>query len=142
MWIPPQTSTIASHLPKAMGLAFSQARARRVGVATELPDDATPAQRERFAQGEGGVLVPLMCVDKLPEEIESFDALLRESRQFENPAQPWRLVFTAALSGTPGKAPSDEDADRVLRRMVEAVKTGAFSAYLPFNREGQPVRLG
>ncbi|RKJ98913.1 MULTISPECIES: ribonucleotide reductase subunit alpha [Comamonadaceae] len=113
-----------------------------VFAGSELPDDATPAQRERFAQGEGGVLVPLMCVDKLPEEIESFDALLRESRQFENPAQPWRLVFTAALSGSPGKAPSDEDADRVLRRMVEAVKTGAFSAYLPFNREGQPVRLG
>ena len=33
-------------------------------------------------------------------------------------------------------------ADKVLRRMVEAVKTGAFSAYLPFNRDGQPVRLG
>jgi 2-oxoisovalerate dehydrogenase E1 component len=32
MWIPPQTSTIASHLPKAMGLAFSLARARRLKV--------------------------------------------------------------------------------------------------------------
>jgi 2-oxoisovalerate dehydrogenase E1 component len=40
LWIPPQTSTIASHLPKAMGLAFSLARARRIGVATGLPDDA------------------------------------------------------------------------------------------------------
>jgi 2-oxoisovalerate dehydrogenase E1 component len=40
MWIPPQTSTIASHLPKAMGLAFSLARAKRMGVARELPDDA------------------------------------------------------------------------------------------------------
>lgn len=40
MWIPPQTSTIASHLPKAMGLAFSLARARRLGVATDVPDDA------------------------------------------------------------------------------------------------------
>jgi 2-oxoisovalerate dehydrogenase E1 component len=40
LWVPPQTSTIASHLPKAMGLAFSLARARRLGVATELPDDA------------------------------------------------------------------------------------------------------
>ncbi len=39
MWIPPQTSTIASHLPKAMGLAFSLARARRLGVASGLPDD-------------------------------------------------------------------------------------------------------
>jgi 2-oxoisovalerate dehydrogenase E1 component len=43
MWIPPQTSTIASHLPKAMGLAFSLARARRMGVANELPDDAIVA---------------------------------------------------------------------------------------------------
>ena len=113
-----------------------------VFAGAELPGDATPEQRERFAQGEGGALVPLMCVDKLPEEIESFDTLLRESRRFELPGQPWRLVFTAALSGTPGRAPSDDDTDRVLRRMVEAVKTGAFTAYLPFNREGLPVRLG
>ncbi|MEO8251963.1 MAG: thiamine pyrophosphate-dependent enzyme [Chloroflexota bacterium] len=40
LWVPPQTSTIASHLPKAMGLAFSLARARRLGVATDVPDDA------------------------------------------------------------------------------------------------------
>ncbi len=113
-----------------------------VFAGTELPDEATPEQSERFAQGEGGVLVPLMCVDKLPEELESFDALVRESQQFEQPGQPWRLVFTAALSGTAAQAPSDDDADKVLRRMVEAVKTGAFSAYLPFNRDGQPVRLG
>jgi 2-oxoisovalerate dehydrogenase E1 component len=43
LWIPPQTSTIASHLPKAMGLAFSLARARRIGVASGLPDDAIVA---------------------------------------------------------------------------------------------------
>jgi 2-oxoisovalerate dehydrogenase E1 component len=43
LWVPPQTSTIASHVPKAMGLAFSLARARRLGVATELPDDAIVA---------------------------------------------------------------------------------------------------
>jgi 2-oxoisovalerate dehydrogenase E1 component len=40
LWVPPQTSTIASHLPKAMGLAFSLARARRLGVETGLPHDA------------------------------------------------------------------------------------------------------
>ncbi len=43
LWVPPQTSTIASHLPKAMGLAFSLARARRLGVAIDLPDDAIVA---------------------------------------------------------------------------------------------------
>lgn len=107
-----------------------------------LPDGATPTQRERFARGEGGALEPMMCVDKLPEEVESFDALLRESQRFELPGRPWSLVFTAALSGTPARAPSEQDADPVLRRMVEAVKTGALTAYLPFNREGLPVRLG
>jgi 2-oxoisovalerate dehydrogenase E1 component len=43
MWIPPQTSTIASHLPKAMGLAFSLARAKRIGVGIDLPVDAIVA---------------------------------------------------------------------------------------------------
>jgi 2-oxoisovalerate dehydrogenase E1 component len=43
MWIPPQTSTIASHLPKAMGLAFSLGRAKRIGVGHELPEDAIVA---------------------------------------------------------------------------------------------------
>jgi len=40
LWVPPQTSTIASHLPKAMGLAFSLARARRLGLDGDLPPDA------------------------------------------------------------------------------------------------------
>jgi len=40
LWIPPQTSTIASHLPKAVGMAFALERGRRLGVARDLPDDA------------------------------------------------------------------------------------------------------
>jgi 2-oxoisovalerate dehydrogenase E1 component len=40
LWVPPQTSTIASHLPKAVGLAFALARGRRTAVETGLPKDA------------------------------------------------------------------------------------------------------
>src|SRR5262245_15148364 len=40
LWVPPQTSTIASHLPKAVGLAFALGRARRIGHLTGLPEDA------------------------------------------------------------------------------------------------------
>ncbi len=36
----PQTSTIASHLPRAVGLAFGIHRAQRIGVTTPWPDDA------------------------------------------------------------------------------------------------------
>jgi 2-oxoisovalerate dehydrogenase E1 component len=38
--IVPQTSTIASHLPRAMGTAFAIDRAARLGVQTRWPDDA------------------------------------------------------------------------------------------------------
>ncbi|WP_026376694.1 dehydrogenase E1 component subunit alpha/beta [Aestuariibacter salexigens] len=38
--VPPQTSTIASHLPKAMGTAYSIALARRLEVQDRLPDDS------------------------------------------------------------------------------------------------------
>jgi len=40
LWVPPQTSTIASHVPKATGMAFALARARRLGVDPGLPADA------------------------------------------------------------------------------------------------------
>ncbi len=36
----PQTSTIASHLPRAVGVAFALGRAKRLGVATHWPADA------------------------------------------------------------------------------------------------------
>ena len=43
LWVPPQTSTIASHLPKAAGLAFALRLARRIGKAEDLADDSIVA---------------------------------------------------------------------------------------------------
>jgi len=40
VWVPPQTSTIASHLPKAMGMAWALPRARRLRVDNHLPIDS------------------------------------------------------------------------------------------------------
>ncbi len=40
LWVPPQTSTIASHLPKAVGLAFALARMERLGLPADVPYDA------------------------------------------------------------------------------------------------------
>ncbi|OZG72366.1 MFS transporter [Hahella sp. CCB-MM4] len=40
LFIPPQTSTIASHLPKAVGAAYSIGLNRRIGQTGEMPDDA------------------------------------------------------------------------------------------------------
>ena len=46
-----------------------------VFAAAELPDDSTPEQRADFEAGHGGALVPMVCVDRSPHEIDSFDTL-------------------------------------------------------------------
>ena len=102
----------------------------------EMPDDGTPEQRASFEAGQGGALVPLMSVDKDPEELDTFAALAAESRQF---APQWDIVFVASLSGSNGQAPTSADADRSLQHMIESIKTGAFGAFLPFDTDGEPV---
>jgi 2-oxoisovalerate dehydrogenase E1 component len=40
LWVLPQTSTIASHLPKAFGTAVAIEQARRIGCELPIPDDS------------------------------------------------------------------------------------------------------
>jgi hypothetical protein len=101
-----------------------------------LPHDSTPEQRARFEAGQGGALIPLMSVDKTPEELVSFAALVEESREF---GHDWAIVFVASLSGRDGGAPTREEADGSLQRMIESIKTGSFGSFIPFDRQGQPV---
>ncbi len=102
----------------------------------ELPDDSTAEQRARFQAGNGGALVPLMSVDKKPGDMSTFSELAEESRRF---GHDWAVVFVAALSGRGGRAPTDVEADQSLQRMIEAIKSGSFGAYMPFDRQGQPL---
>ena len=104
----------------------------------ELPEDATADQRQRFEAGQGGALVPLMCVDKRPDELASFGALTQESSQF---GHDWGIVFAAAMSGTLNHAPTSEDAEEPLQRMVEAIKRGEHGAYIPFDSHGHAVQM-
>ena len=101
-----------------------------------LPDDSTPEQRARFEAGQGGALAPLMSVDKTPEELGTFAALVEESSQF---GCDWAIVFVASLAGRDGRAPTSEEADRWLHRMIESIKTGSFGSFIPFDRQGQPM---
>jgi hypothetical protein len=101
-----------------------------------LPDDSTAEQRARFQAGQGGALAPLMSVDKAPEELSTFAALVDESREF---ADDWAVVFVASLSGRDGRAPSSMEADQSLQRMIASIKAGSFALFLPFDRQGQPM---
>jgi len=103
-----------------------------------LPDDSTPEQRARFGAGQGGALTPLMSVDKAPEDLGTFDALVEESRQY---GHDWAIVFVASLSGRDGCAPTRKEADQSLQRMIESIKSGLFGSFIPFDRRGEPVLL-
>ncbi|NQD38187.1 MFS transporter [Permianibacter sp. IMCC34836] len=40
LWVPPQTSTIASHLPKAVGAAHGLGKAKKTGIEPVIPSDS------------------------------------------------------------------------------------------------------
>ncbi len=110
-----------------------------VFAGAELPGDATPEQRASFEAGEGGALVPLMTVDKAPDEIASFHALMEECLAF---SPEWSILFVAAMSGHSGKTPSSVDAERLLEGMVGSIKQGAVGSFITLDRQGQAVALG
>jgi len=121
----------ARHQPDPQRLLF-------VFAGVELPDKPTAEQRAAFEGGRGGSLAPIMCVDKSPEELSDFAALVGESEQF---GQPWAVVFAAALSGRKGRAPPESDIDKALETMVESIKAGAVGSMIPFDRHGQVLML-
>ncbi|MFP4138585.1 MAG: ribonucleotide reductase subunit alpha [Halomonas sp.] len=118
--------------PDAQRLLFVFTRA-------ELPDHPSAEQQERFARGEGGVLTPVLCVDKAPEALTDMAALVAESR---NTGVEWDIVFVGALSGRGDEAPSAEQAEAQLERMVESLKMGNVEAFLALDRHGEAVRIG
>ncbi|MGR2738445.1 ribonucleotide reductase subunit alpha [Billgrantia sp. Q4P2] len=104
----------------------------------ELPDNPTAEQRQRFEQGEGGVLTPVLCVDKTPDELSDMAALTAESQKT---GLEWNIVFVGALSGSGGEAVPDEAVERQLQRMVESLQMGNTQAFLALNRQGEAVAL-
>ncbi len=109
-----------------------------VFATAELPEDATPAQRERYAAGGGGTLAPVICVDKGLDELIGFDALVTESRQAQ---APWHVVFAAGLSGRNGQSPSAEQVDLALQTMVERVRGGMLESFLALDPSGEALQF-
>ena len=107
-----------------------------VFVAAELPEDATEQERQRNAENQGGALRPVPCVDKLPEELPDFAALVAEASRT---GVAWDLVLAASLSGRAGRPPSSDKAEQPLKMMVGAIEAGSIGNFLAFDRDGQAV---
>lgn len=107
-----------------------------VFVDVELPPDASPQERERFEQGQGGALTPRMCLDRTAAELVDWSTLAAEADQ---QSAAWRMVMVAALSGTPGQPAQSEAIEQALNHMVMAVHQGQIQGLAPFDRQGQAV---
>lgn len=115
--------------PQRMLFAFAKA---------ELPDDAADSERERYAERRGGALAPVMCVDKMVDELGSFEDLVAESR---HTGADWDIVFVSTLSGRGGMAPPTEQAEAPLNMMVTYIHTGQVERFLAFNKSGELINL-
>lgn len=110
-----------------------------VFVDVELPPDASPQERARFEQGQGGALTPRMCLDRAAHELADWPTLTAEADQ---QSLAWRMVMVAALSGSGGLPPKDDAIEQALNRMVMAVHQGQIGGFVPFDRQGQAVSFG
>ncbi|WP_339463311.1 ribonucleotide reductase subunit alpha [Pseudomonas sp. EA_105y_Pfl2_R69] len=107
-----------------------------VFVCAELPEDASAEERQRHAENQGGSLKPVLCVDKLPDELVDFAGLLAESSRT---GVAWDLVFAAGLGGRAGMVPSSDEAEQPLKMMVGAIEAGSIGNFIAFDRTGQAV---
>ncbi len=90
------------------------------------------SNKSKKAKEYRGHLVPVMCVDKLPQEISSFAALVAEA---DSISKEWQLMIVASLSGEGSTPPTTEQADPYLNRMTNEVASGAdLSRYLVIDR--------
>jgi hypothetical protein len=115
--------------PQRLLMVFSSA---------ELPVDADAAQKEAFARGEGGTLAPVLCVDKRPEDVQSFEDLVAESSLT---GLHWDILFVAAMNGRAGVPPNEDEAVQPLKMMVEAVKGGRIGQFAAIDRNGALIEL-
>lgn len=96
-------------------------------------------KKGKNAVNETGTVTPLMCVDKLPEELGSFDALIKEA---DGISEDWNFVLIAGLGGSDGVAPPTEAAEPYLNQMANDVMMGQdLTGYTILDRQQNPVLL-
>lgn len=121
--------------------AAAQAEPQRllfVFAKAELPNGYTDSQKQNFEQGQGGALVPVLCVDKLPEDIPDFALLVAESK---TTGIDWDIAFVSALGGRAGFPPNSDEAVQPLQMMMQKIQGGMIADFLTFDKNGELVSL-
>lgn len=115
--------------PQLLLLVFAKA---------EMPESPTAEQTKEFESGQGGNLTPVLCVDKYPENLSTFSALVAESKET---GHDWDVVFISSMSGVAGHAPTPEQAEQPLQMMVQAIHSGNIANFLAMNKNGESIQF-
>ena len=125
-------------LLNAANMQASPQRLLFVFAKAELPDEHTHDQQEQFKARKGGALTPVMCVDKLASERNSFASIVEESRQT---GQEWDIAFVACMSAKSADTTESGEAEEPLKTMVKSIQVGSIGNFLAFNKNGELTRL-
>lgn len=124
------TAARAQATPQRLLFAFASA---------QLPVDASTEQRQSYQQQQGGTLNPVMCVDKMIDDLTDFPQLVQESLQT---GAHWDLVFVSSMAAHSTEAADDAaTVEAALKKMLTAINQGQVDGFLAFNREGDLLRL-
>ena len=98
---------------------------------------AAPMKGAHKIRHQSGTIVPVMCVDKLPEEISSFESLLKEADSITN---QWDFILIGSIAGKNGVPPSSQEADPHLHKMSNDLANGNdLSRYAILDREQRAI---
>lgn len=94
-------------------------------------------EKKKKSKHKTGTITPVMCVDKLPEDISNFASFITEA---DSVTKDWDMIMVAGLNGVDGVAPSEEDAEPYLNQMANNVSSGNdISNYVIFDRKENPI---
>lgn len=117
-------------------MAANQDQPQRLLFLFAKPEGHNPKKSKKFQKGH---INPMMCVDKLPDELTTFEALVKEADSIDS---TWHFIFISGLSGENNKAPTSEDAEPYLNKMTNDLVTGQnINRYLVVDRIGQPIEM-
>jgi hypothetical protein len=104
----------------------------------EAAADSSKQEIESFKAGKGGVLTPVVGVDKSIDELDNFAGLSVEA---EKMSKDWKVVFVGCLDGKVAEKLDAEKVDNCLKDMVQNIQQGMVSKYLAFDNEGDLINL-
>ena len=126
-----------SNFKELLDAAAAQDQPQRLLLLFAKAESSNQKKKKNKNKEQHGTLSAVMCVDKLPEEIASFQALVEEA---DSISKAWDFIIIVGLSGKDKAPPSSDEAEPYLNQLVNNLASGQdLSQYVIFDRQEAPV---